>query len=212
MTSGTCAKLLRAVARMRASTGIRTPGMRALAKPHRNDHALALALWRTGDRDARLLAAMVEDPSRTTAAQADAWVSGIEDWGLCDGCSFEVFRWMSGARRKAEEWAGREEEFVRRAGFATIAGMAVADRQAADEVFETFLPVIERHADDDRHYVKKAVNWSLRQIGKRNRALNRAAITTARRLASRRSPTSRWIARDALRELESPPIQRRLNP
>ncbi len=184
--------------------GVRVPDIRRLAREIGPDHRLARELWRTDVHEARILACMVAEPARVTDRQMEEWVRGFDSWDLCDQCCGNLFDRTPLAVGKAHAWAGREEEFVKRAGFAIMAWMAVHDRQADDTVFLDFLPVLEREAADARNYVKKAVNWSLRQIGKRNRRLHRAAVASARRVARVHDRNARWIAADALRELTDP--------
>jgi 3-methyladenine DNA glycosylase AlkD len=184
--------------------------LRALAKPHRRDHALARALWDTDDPHARMIASMVADPVACDDALLEGWVRDIDSWFLCDCCAFELFRKLPGACERCSLWAARPEAFVKRAAFATLAGLALSDRTASDERFRGLLPTIEREASDPRPYVKKSVNWALRQIGKRNQTLNRAAMEAARRLSGSSNQTARWVGSDALRELESVAVQRRL--
>ena len=191
--------------------GVRIPDIRVLAKELGTDHGLALALWRTQVHEARILASMVADPARVSERQMESWVKGIDSWDVCDQVCGNLFDRTPFARSKSIEWAGREQEFVKRAGFAIMAWRAVHDRAAEDEEFLELLPVIEREASDDRNFVKKAVSWALRQIGKRNRALNRAAAATAKRLAEDgAAPAARWVGRDALRELTSDAVRSRL--
>ncbi len=190
--------------------GISVPRLRTLAREIGKDHVLAQALWRTGLHDARLLAAMIDDPAQVTEAQMEAWVRDFDSWDVCDGCCSNFFDRTPFAWRKAVAWSRRPEEFVRRAGYVLMAGLAVHDKEAPDRGFVGFLPLIARGASDERNFVKKAVNWALRQIGKRNRALNRAAIRLARELRSSESRAARWVGGDALRELTGPAVQRRL--
>jgi 3-methyladenine DNA glycosylase AlkD len=180
--------------------GIAIPTLRELARSHRRDHALALELWDSGVHDARVLATFVENPSQITRAQADRWVRDADNWGLADALAF-LFDRTDFAAGKAQAWSERKAEFVKRTGFATMAGMAVHRKELPDAVFLEFLPSIAREATDDRNFVKKAVNWALRQIGKRNARLRRAAMRQAQRIAKLDSPAARWIAADALREL-----------
>jgi 3-methyladenine DNA glycosylase AlkD len=192
--------------------GVRIPDLRRLAKQVGTDHSLALGLWKTGIHEARILASMIDDPAAVTERQMESWVGDFDSWDLCDQCCGNLFDRTPFAFDKAVEWAGRDEEFVKRAGFALMAWAAVHDKTADDRVFIEFLPLVEREADDDRNFVKKAVNWALRQIGKRNRRLNRAAVSVARRLAKRNdSPAARWIGTDALRELTSEGVRSRLS-
>lgn len=190
--------------------GLGAPELRALARRIGRDHALALELWATGVFAARVIASMIEDPAQATEEQIERWVADLDNWGICDCCCQELFRKTPFAHRKAAEWCGRPEEFVERAGFALIAKLAVHDKQASDDVFLSYLALVEREAADERHFVKKAANWALREIGKRNRALNGAAISTAERLRRSASRSARWIAADALRELRSEAVQRRI--
>jgi 3-methyladenine DNA glycosylase AlkD len=191
--------------------GVRIPNLRRLAKEIGTDHRLALALWRTRVHEARILATMVDNPAEVTEQQMDAWAGDFDSWDLCDQCCGNLFDRTPLAYRKAVQWSGRDEEFVKRASFALMAWAAVHDKAADDRVFLAFLPIIEREAGDDRNFVKKAVSWSLRQIGKRNRRLHRAAVAVAKRLAKRNdSRAARWIGTDAMRELASGSLEARL--
>jgi 3-methyladenine DNA glycosylase AlkD len=191
--------------------GVRIPDLRRLAKELGRDHSLALALWRTEVHEARILASMVDEPERVTERQMEAWARSFDSWDLCDQVCGNLFDRTAPASVKTLGWMGREEEFVKRAGFAMAAWRAVHDRDAPDRDFAELLPLIEREADDPRNFVKKAVSWALRQIGKRNRALNRRAVEVAERLAERENSVSaRWVGRDALRELTSDAVQARL--
>jgi 3-methyladenine DNA glycosylase AlkD len=182
--------------------GLAMPVLRALARSHRRDHALALELWDSGIHDARILATLVENPQQITRGQMEQWVRAADNWALTDALAFLIDR-TEFAEEKALAWSERKGEFVKRAGFATMAGMAIHRKELSDDVFRRFLPVIAREATDERNFVKKAVNWALRQIGKRNPALRRAAIAEAKRIARLDSRAARWIAADALRELGS---------
>lgn len=182
--------------------GLALPVLRALARSHRRDHALALELWDSGIHDARLLATLVENPKQITRGQMEQWVRAADNWALTDALAF-LFDRTEFAEEKALAWSERKGEFVKRAGFATMAGMAIHRKELPDDVFRRFLPVIAREATDERNFVRKAVNWALRQIGKRNPALRRAAIAEAKRIATLDSRAARWIAADALRELGS---------
>jgi 3-methyladenine DNA glycosylase AlkD len=193
-----------------ASGGLTTPELRALARRIGRDHALAQELWATGLFEARAIAAMIADPLQLTEEQAECWVADFDNWATCDGCCQDLFCKTPFAQRKAGEWCGRSEEFVKRAGFALIAKLAVHDKQAPDDVFLGYLALVEREAADERHFVKKAVNWALREIGKRNLTLNAAAIATGERLCHTDSRSARWIAADALRELRSEAVQKRV--
>lgn len=190
--------------------GISVPALQKLAREIGRDHELAEQLWTSGVHEARSLACMIEDPSRITSRQLDRWVRDIDAWDVCDGFAYSMLSELPLAWQKAPLWAKREEEFVRRAAFATIAGLAVHDKSASNADFAPLLNLCFAHADDDRNFVKKAVNWALRQIGKRNLTLNRAAIATAKRIQARGTRSARWIAADALRELQGASVQARL--
>jgi 3-methyladenine DNA glycosylase AlkD len=191
--------------------GVRIPDLRRLARKIGTDHRLALGLWRTGVHEARILAGMIDDPSRVTERQMERWVADFDSWDVCDQVCGNLFDRTPFAFRKAVEWAGRDQEFVKRAAFALIAWAAVHDRDSNDQAFLRFLPVIEREAHDPRNFVKKATNWALRQIGKRNRRLNGAAVQVARRLSGRDdSRAARWVGSDALKELTSDAVRVRL--
>jgi len=190
--------------------GVSVPDMRAIAKETGKDHALALALWETGIPEARIVAGMVAEPARLTEAQMEDWVGDIDSWDVCDQVCMNLFEKTPLAWKKIGDWAERDEEFVKRAAFALIACLAWHDKKAEDERFIAVLPIIKRGATDERNFVRKAVNWALRNIGKRNANLNRAAIETARDILLMDSRAARWIAADALRELESEAVQRRL--
>lgn len=191
--------------------GVSIPRLRAMAKGIGRDHALALELWASGIHEARILAGLVDDPAMVAAAQLERWVGDFDSWDVCDGVCGNLFDRTPFAWEKAAAWSARSEEFVKRAGFVLMAALAVHDKKAPDERFRNFLPLIEREAADERNFVKKAVNWALRQIGKRNRALNRDAIAAAKRIRKIDSRSARWIAADALRELESGAVRERLN-
>lgn len=190
--------------------GVSLPELRKLAKEAGRDHALALGLWATGIHDARHIAGMVADPARTTKREMERWVRDLNSWDICDGTCFDLWRHTPHAYEKAHAWAGRKREFERRAAFALMAGLAVSDKHAPDEKFTAFLPLIEAASEDERNFVWKAVNWALRQIGKRNMALNRAAIASAERIGATGTRSGRWIASDALRELRSEAVRSRL--
>jgi 3-methyladenine DNA glycosylase AlkD len=190
--------------------GIPIPALRKLAKEIGRDHALAGELWATGIHEARMLATLVDDPEEVTDAQMEAWVLDFASWDLCDQCCSNLFDSTPHAYRKVREWSSREEEFVKRAGFVLMATLSVHDKKADDDAFREFFPIIIREATDDRVYVKKAVNWALRQIGKRNGVLNREAIRIAEEIRAIDSKAARWIASDALRELTGEKVQDRL--
>lgn len=190
--------------------GLSMPAMRRIAKTLGHDHELALALWETGIPDARIVAGLVAEPAKLTSDQMDAWVKCFSSWDVCDQVCGSAFLASPLAWNKVSVWAERKEEFVRRAAFALLATLAVHDKQASDERFIAMLPLIETAADDVRNFVKKAVNWALRNIGNRNSVLNAAAIESARRIQQQDSRSARWIAADALRELTSEAVQMRL--
>ncbi|MGA9048648.1 MAG: DNA alkylation repair protein [Dehalococcoidia bacterium] len=194
----------------RNALGVSIPNLRKLAKQAGKDHALALALWDSGIHEARILAGMVDDPRQVTSRQMDGWVKDFDSWDVCDQVCLNLFSKIPIAFDKAMEWSGRPEEFVKRAGFALMACMAVGDKKAPDARFEIFMGAIERESGDERNYVKKAVNWALRQTGKRNIRLNRLAIIAAERIRKQDSKSARWIASDALRELTDEKIVSRL--
>ena len=190
--------------------GICMPRLMATAKRIGTDHALAQELWASGIRDARILATMVEDPALVTGRQMDSWAKDFNSWDVCDSACMRVFWRAEGARGKIAQWSRSREEFVKRAAFSLLAFLAIHDKKAPDREFEKFLPLIERAASDDRNYVKKAVNWALRTIGKRSLSLNRAAVKVAAKLSKSKSKSARWIGADALRELKGEKIQKRL--
>ncbi len=193
--------------------GVSIPVIRDLAKtqcknPRR--HELALELWKTGIHEARLLAGFIDDSKKVSEAQMESWARDFDSWDVCDQACSNLFDQTPFAWRKAREWTKRKEEFVKRAGFVLMACLAVHDKKADDKKFLAFLPIIKREARDERNFVRKAVNWALRQIGKRSKALNAAAVKTASEISRIDSKAARWIAADALRELESPAVQKRL--
>jgi len=181
--------------------GVPIPALRAMAKRTGRDHRIATELWATGIHEARILASMVAEPANMTAAQMDRWVRDFDSWDVCDQVCLNLFRHSPFACAKATRWAGAKPEFVRRAAFALMAGLAAGRNQIRDAQFGGFLKLIAEAADDDRNMVKKAVNWALRQIGKRNPRLLREAMAVAVRMERTESRPARWIAKDALREL-----------
>jgi 3-methyladenine DNA glycosylase AlkD len=182
--------------------GITTVQLRTIAKRIGRDHKLAEALWASGVFEARILAAFIANPKRLTRRQANAWAKDFECWADCDGLCIHLFRKTLFAHDVAVAWSYRREELVKRAGFTMMATLAVHDKAASNEVFRSYLRRVEEEATDERHNVKKGVNWALRQIGKRNLILNREAIRTAKRIQELDSKAARWIASDALRELQ----------
>ena len=190
--------------------GVAVPDMRRLAKGLGKNHELALELWSTGIDEARIVAGMIADPKKLTADQMDDWVRGFNSWDVCDQVCMNLFDKSPLAWGKIYDWSIREEEFVKRAAFALIACLAWHDKTMHDEKFIELLPVIVQGATDSRNFVKKAVNWALRHIGKRNLYLNEAAIDTAKAIQQLDSKAARWIASDAIRELESKAVKARL--
>jgi 3-methyladenine DNA glycosylase AlkD len=190
--------------------GIRVPQLRALAKRIGKNHALAQELWETGNHETRIIAAMIDEPALVTEAQMERWARDFNAWDIVDGCCCEVFAYSEAAWKKAVDWSSRDEEFVKRAGFSLMAYLAYKDKSSADSRFLPLLEIIRRESHDDRNFVRKAVNWALRNIGKRNRNLNRAATRTAREIRTMGSRSARWIAADALRELQGAAAQARL--
>jgi 3-methyladenine DNA glycosylase AlkD len=183
------------------------PRLRELAKRCGRSHELAAELWASGTHTARSLATMVEEPARVTRQQMDRWARDMDRWDICDACTHNVFRYTPFAFEKAARWAHAKPEFTRRAGFALMAGLAISAKDAADAHFEAFLPLIVEAATDERHFVKKGVNWALRQIGKRNPRLLVKAIRTAEQIGRIDSSAARWIASDALRELRAKQVR-----
>ena len=190
--------------------GISVPDLRKLAGEIGKDHKLAIGLWGTGIGEARILAAMIDDPGKLTKEQMEDWVKDIDSWDICDQVCTDLFRKTQSAWEKILDWSKREEEFVKRTAFSLMACLALHDKKAADEKFLELLPIIVREATDERNFVKKGVNWALRNIGKRNLRLNKAAINTAKKIQQLDSRAACWIASDAIRELESDAIQNRL--
>jgi len=190
--------------------GVSASHLRRFAKEIGKDHRLAAQLWRTGVHDARILAALIDDPAQVTRRQMERWAKDFDSWAVCDaacGCLFDKTPY---AWEQAAEWTARKQEYAKRAGFVLMASLAVHDKKAPDGRFEKFLPLIAKHATDERNFVKKAVNWALRQIGKRNARLNALAIRTAEDIRRIDSKAARWIASDALRELTGARVQARL--
>jgi 3-methyladenine DNA glycosylase AlkD len=176
--------------------------IREIAKAHKRNHALALELWDSGIHEARILATIVDDSKLVTKAQMERWARDFDSWDVCDQACQNLFRYTPFAWETAAKWSSARPEFVRRAAFATMAGLAVKAKDAPDERFAAFFPLIVGAATDDRNFVKKAVSWALRSIGKKNARLRAQAIATAQTIAAIDSHAARWIAADALRELE----------
>jgi 3-methyladenine DNA glycosylase AlkD len=195
---------------LKAAHGISAPVLHALAKQIGKDHRLAQQLWTTGIHEARILAALIGESEKVTAAEMDRWARDFDSWDVVDTACCYLYAHAKPAWQKAVAWSGRREEFVKRASFSLIAYLSYKDKAAPDARFMRFLRVIEREARDERNFVRKAVNWALRNIGKRNVRLNREAIRAAERIHSQGSRAARWIAADALRELKSAAVHARL--
>ena len=191
--------------------GVSIPNLRKIAKETKKNHALAQQLWESGFRETMILASMVDELEMVTEEQMEKWVLDFDYWEICDQCCMNLFEETGFAYEKAIEWSLRDEQFVKRAGFVLMARLAVSDKKADDCRFEQFFPIMLREADDERNFVKKAVNWALRQIGKRNLVLNEKAIGTAMEMQKIDSKSARWIASDAIRELSSEAVQKRLH-
>ncbi len=190
--------------------GVSIPNLRQIAKETGRDHALAQQLWASAIHEARILASMIDDPKMVTEEQMERWVKDFDSWDVCDQCCMNLFEKTKFAYQKAVEWSSNDKEFIKRTGFVLMARLAVSDKKADDRQFEPFLPIIKREASDNRNFVKKAVNWALRQIGKRNLNLNRKAIETAKEIQEIDSKSARWVASDALRELTGKAVLERL--
>jgi 3-methyladenine DNA glycosylase AlkD len=191
--------------------GISVPVLHQFAKKIGKNHKLAQELWTTGIHEARILATLIGESGKVTAAEMERWVRDFDSWDVVDAACCYLYATARPAWNKAAAWSRRHEEFVKRASFSLVAYLSYKDKDASDARFARFLRVIEREAQDERHFVKKAVNWALRNIGKRNVRLNREAIRAAERIRLQNSPAARWIAADALRELQSDAVQKRLH-
>ncbi len=203
------AEMVRLGINSKEALGISIYTLRDLANELGPDHALAQGLWDSGLHEARILASYIEKPEWVTEEQMEKWAGDFDSWDMCDQvCG--LFEATPHAYTKAIEWSSRPEEFVKRSAFAIMAGLAVHDKQATDEQFVPFFPVIARESVDERNFVKKAVNWALRNIGKRNRNLNLLAIQTAQEIQKYPSKAARWVATDALRELTGEKVQGKL--
>ncbi len=190
--------------------GVSAPVLHRLARRIGTDHSLALRLWSTGILEARSLSALAGDPAKVTKSLMNTWAKDFDNWAVCDCACTYLFDKTPYAYEMALAWTKRSEEFVKRAGFVLMAVLAVHDKNASNGPFLRFLPVIKRESTDSRNFVRKAVNWSLRQIGKRNKTLNVAAVAAAKKIRMMDCSSARWIASDALRELESRAVQKRL--
>ena len=190
--------------------GVRMPEVRRIARESGKNHELAQKLWKHGYIETRIMASIIEDPKLVSEEQMENWVSAFNSWDVCDQCCINLFRKTPFAYEKISEWGNREEEFVKRAAFALIATLAVHDKKADDSKFEEFFPLIIKESSDNRNFVKKAVNWALRQIGKRNKSLNQEAILIAKKIQNQDYKSAKWIANDALKELKGEKVQKRL--
>ena len=190
--------------------GVSVGDLQKYAKTLGRDHDLALGLWDTGWYEARLLAAFVDEPAKVTAGQMDRWARDFENWGDCDTVCLHLFDKTPLAWRKVPTWCGRKPEFQRRAGFALLAALALHDKASSDAPFRKSFTLIRKAATDDRNFVKKAVNWALRSIGNRSVAMYDAAVDLAEEFAASEDPTTRWIGKDALRDLKRPLVRKRV--
>lgn len=190
--------------------GVMVGQIKTLGKQLGPNHDLALELWETGWYEARMLAAFVDEPDRVTPAQMDRWCRDFDNWAICDTICFALFDRTPLAFAKVKQWASKRNEFEKRAAFALLASLGVHDKKSSDESFAKCLPLIERASTDNRNFVKKGVSWALRVVGRRSRALNDASVTLSQKLTRSDEPAARWIGRDALKELTSPAVVRRL--
>ena len=190
--------------------GVSIPDLRRLAREIGKNHELALKLWASGFEDARILASMVEVPEQVSEEQMEGWVKDLGSWDVCDQLCMNLLDRGEGIRKKIVDWSRREGEFVRRAAFSLIAAISVHDKEAPDGEFAAFFPLIEQGAMDERNYVKKAVSWALRNIGKRNMILNRQARIAAQEIQDLDTKSSRWVAADVLRELRKESVEKAL--
>ena len=190
--------------------GVCTPALFDIARRVGTDHDLAQRLWSSGIRDARIVAMKIDDPRLVTEEQMDSWAKDFKSWDICDGCCLHLFADAEPARKKAIQWSRSKSEYIKRAGYVMMAVIAVHDKKGGDESIRAFFPLIIKGATDERNYVKKAVNWALRQTGKRNLRMNKEAISVAKKIQKVDSKAARWIAADALRELTSDKVQDRL--
>ena len=185
----------------RKPLGVPMNRIQAIAKELGTDHALALALWKTGVYEAQLLVAFVADPAKLTPAQMEAWTKQFDNWGVCDTLCFKLYDRSPHAWSRIAPWARSRKEFVRRTAFALLASLALHDKDAKDTAFVKALPLCEKAATDDRNFVKKGVSWALRSIGRRNAALRARTLALAEKLAGSEDPSARWIGKDTLKDL-----------
>lgn len=190
--------------------GVSMANMRVLAKQLGPDHALAAALWESGRYEARMLATLVDEPERVTAAQMDSWCRDFDNWAICDTACFALFDRVPAAWRKIEVWSTRQGEFQKRAAFALLASVVLHDKKSADAPFAKLLPLVEAGARDERNFVKKGVSWALRAVGRRSAGLHRDSVALAQRLAASSDATARWVGKDALRDLTGAVVRKAL--
>ena len=190
--------------------GVSVPNLRKFAKETKRNHTLAQQLWASNIHEAQILASMIDDPKMVTEEQIERWVNDFNSWDICDQCCMNLFEKTKFAYQKAVEWSYNNKEFIKRAGFVMMVCLAVRGKKADDKQFEPFFPIIMREASDNRNFVKKAVNWSLRQIGKRNLSLNKRTLETAREIQKMDSKSAKWIASDTIREITSQAVLARL--
>jgi 3-methyladenine DNA glycosylase AlkD len=190
--------------------GVLMGDIQKLAKQLGRDHALALELWKTDVYEVRMLCAYVDEPERVTPAQMDAQARAFDNWAICDTLCFALWVRSPHALKKIHQWANHRDEYVKRASFALLASMALKHKESTDADYLRCLPLIEKAASDERNFVKKGVNWALRGVGRRSAKLNKASIALAKKLAASEDPAPRWIGKDALRELSSAAVQKRL--
>lgn len=194
-----------------STLGISIPKLRSLAKQTGRDHQLAQKLWDSKIHEAKILASMIDDYKSVNSRQMDEWIKGFDSWDVCDETCMNLFVFADPAYKKCFIWSKRKKEFEKRAGFALMASFAFKNKNLSDRDFIKFLPLTKREAKDERNFVRKSVNWSLRQIGKRNLKLNKAALKTAKEISKiKNSKSAHWIAQDAIRELNSPAVLKRL--
>jgi len=190
--------------------GVSIPELRRIAKEAGKNHSLALDLWKSGYHEARIIASLIDEPEKVTPGQMDKWAGDFDSWDVCDQCCSNLFDKTPFAYRKIKEWSSSKKEFVKRAAFALLAVMAVHDKKADDKVYIKFFPIIKRESTDERNFVRKAVNWALRSIGKRNGMLRKEALRLSGEIQKIDSKTAKWIASDAIRELENRNIIKRI--
>jgi 3-methyladenine DNA glycosylase AlkD len=190
--------------------GIPVGTLRKYAKSLGRDHELALALWKTDKYEARMLSCFLGEVESLTPAQMDEWCKSFDNWAICDTACFHLFDRSPQAWKKVEQWGRKDDEFVKRAAFALLASLSVHDKQSGDAPFLKALVLVERAAEDERNFVKKSVNWALRSVGKRSGRLNDAAVKLSRKLSTSENAAARWVGKDALRELTSASVTRRL--